>query len=102
MKGRPEATVPETTAAGMCRYAVNLANHVYSEGVYCKGVVTRPGTPHRYLAARLYYSGYDVRIEEALHELCQDGGASFALSKRRYDILLGKGAVKVSMWCTTL
>ncbi len=95
VKGRPGATVPETTAEGMCRFAVNLANDIYIED--CKGVVTREGTPQRYLAARLYYSGYDVRIEKPLHELCHVGEASFTTSNRVYDILFGKGAVKVSM-----
>lgn len=95
MKGRPAATVPETAAEGMCRYAVNLARFVYN--VDCNGVGTKPGTPHRYLAARLYHSGYDVWIEEPLHELCQVGEASFSSSNREYDILFGKGAVKVSM-----
>lgn len=95
VKGRPGATVPATSAEGLCRFAVNLANDIYIED--CKGVVTREGTPQRYLAARLYYSGYDVRIEEPLHELCHVGEASFSSSNRKYDILFGKGAVKVSM-----
>ena len=97
VKGRAEATVPETTAEGMCRYVVNLANDVYNEDCKGVGLQTREGTPQRYLAAHLHYSGYDVRIEGALHELCQVGEASFTSAIRRYDILAGKGAVKVSM-----
>lgn len=95
LKGRAEATVPATAGHDMCRFFVNLAGSVLVED--CKGVVTRESAPHRYLAARGYYAGYDTHIEGPLEELCRAGDLHFKTGSRRFDILFSKGSVKVSM-----
>ena len=85
--------MPATTGDDMCRFIVNLAGNVYLED--CKSTVTREGTPQRYLAARLYQAGYDVWTEGALYEVCLVGDASFTTGARRFDVMAGKGQVKV-------
>ena len=87
--------MPETTADGMCLFAVNLAYEVISKD--CKNIVTREATPHKYLAARLWWAGYDVWVLETLTEVCVMGDQKFSSDKRIFDLMFGYRQNKESM-----
>lgn len=78
----------------MCRFAVNLSISVHIK--HSTDLVASEQSLARYLAACLYWAGYDVWMEGALVEVCCIGDKMFNLDDRYSEVMFGTGSIRVS------